>query len=126
MAGIGGEKLEIGAIPTDFITGEGYRMLFRMQKHAKGEVEIEMTNSFGDKPMDVYNTVAEIRGSEKPDEVVILGAHLDSWDLGTGSPDNGTGSMAELGARRTHAKLNLKPKRTIRFVLFTGEEEGLV
>jgi len=48
-------------------------MLFRMQKHGKVEVEIEMTNSFGDKPMDVYNTVAEIRGSEKPDEVVILG-----------------------------------------------------
>jgi len=85
-----------------------------------------MSNSFGDKPMDVYNTVAEIRGSEKPDEMVILGAHLDSWDLGTGSTDNGTGSMAVLEAARTLAKLNLKPKRTIRFVLFTGEEEGLV
>jgi carboxypeptidase Q len=126
MTGIGGEKFDIGAIPTAFITGEGYRMLFRMQKHGKVEVEIEMTNSFGEKPMDVYNTVAEIRGSEKPDEVVILGAHLDSWDLGTGSTDNGTGSMAVLEAARTLAKLNLKPKRTIRFVLFTGEEEGLV
>src|SRR5712664_2956490 len=126
MTGIGGEKFDIGVIPTAFITGEGYRMLFRMQKHARVEVEIEMTNSFGDKPMDVYNTVAEIRGSEKPDEVVILGAHLDSWDLGTGSTDNGTGSMAVLEAARTLAKLNLKPKRTIRFVLFTGEEEGLV
>ena len=126
MTGIGGERFEIGAIPTAFITGEGYRMLFRMQKHGKVEVEIEMTNSFGDKPMDVYNTVAEIRGSEKPDEVVMLGAHLDSWDLGTGSTDNGTGSMAVLEAARTLAKVNLKPKRTIRFVLFTGEEEGLV
>jgi len=58
--------------------------------------------------------------------MVILGAHLDSWDLGTGSTDNGTGSMAVLEAARTLAKLNLKPKRTIRFVLFTGEEEGLV
>src|SRR5712671_839005 len=126
MTGIGGEKFDIGAIPTAFVTGEGYRMLYRMQKHGKVEVEIEMTNSFGDKPIDVYNTVAEIRGSEKPDEVVILGAHLDSWDLGTGSTDNGTGSMAVLEAARTLAKLNLKPKRTIRFVLFTGEEEGLV
>ncbi len=126
MTGIGGEKFDIGAIPTAFITGEGYRMLFRMQKHGKVEVEIEMTNSFGDKPMDVYNTVAEIRGTEKPDEIVILGAHLDSWDLGTGSTDNGTGSMAVLEAARTLAKLNLKPKRTIRFVLFSGEEEGLV
>ena len=126
MTGIGGEKFDIGVIPTAFITGEGYRMLFRMQKHGKVEAEIEMTNSFGDKPMDVYNTVAEIRGSEKPDEVVILGAHLDSWDLGTGSTDNGTGSMAVLEAARTLEKLNLKPKRTIRFVLFTGEEQGLV
>jgi len=126
MTGIGGEKFDIGAIPTAFVTGEGYRMLYRMLKHGKVEVEIEMTNSFGDKPMDVYNTVAEIKGSEKPDELVILGAHLDSWDLGTGSTDNGTGSMAVLEAARTLAKLNLKPKRTIRFVLFTGEEEGLV
>src|SRR6266581_4945864 len=126
MAGIGGEKFDIGVIPTAFITGEGYRMLFRMQKHRKVEVEIEMTNSFGDKPMNVYNTVAEIRGSAKPDEVVILGAHLDSWDLGTGSTDNGTGSMAVLEAARALSKLDLKPKRTIRFVLFTGEEEGLV
>jgi carboxypeptidase Q len=126
MTGIGGEKFDIGVIPTAFITGEGYRMLFRMQKHGKVEVEIEMTNSFGDTPTDVYNTAAEIIGSESPDEVVILGAHLDSWDLGTGSTDNGTGSMAVLEAARTLAKLNLKPKRTIRFVLFTGEEEGLV
>src|ERR1700674_2199344 len=126
MTGIGGEKFDIGAIPTAFVTGEGYRMLYRMLKHGKAGVGTEMTNSFGDKPMDVYNTVAEIRGSEKPDEVVMLGAHLDSWDLGTGSTDNGTGSMAVLEAARALAKLNLKPKRTLRFVLFTGEEEGLV
>src|SRR5260370_35046018 len=101
-------------------------MLFRMRKHGKVEVEIEMTNSFGDKPIDVYNTVAEIRGSEKPDEVVILGAHLDSWDLGTGSTDNGTRSMAVREAARTLAKLDLKQKRTIRFILCTGEEQGLI
>src|SRR6202795_1371588 len=126
MTGIGGEQFNIGAIPTAFITGEGYRMLYRMQKHGPVQVEIEMTNSFSDKPVEVYNTVAEIKGSEKPDEVVMLGAHLDSWDLGTGSTDNGTGSMAVLEAARALAKLQLKPKRTIRFVLFTGEEEGLV
>src|SRR5467141_5328090 len=126
MTGIGGEKFEIGAIPTAFITGEGYRMLYRMQRHGPVQVEIEVTNSFSDKPVEVYNTVAEIKGSEKPDEVVILGAHLDSWDLGTGSTDNGTGSMAVLEAARALSKLDLKPKRTVRFVLFTGEEEGLV
>ena len=126
MTGIGGEKFDIGAIPSAFITGEGYRLIWRMLKRGPVNMEISMTNSFSDKPVEVYNTVGEIRGSEKPDEVVILGAHLDSWDLGTGSTDNGTGSMAVLEAARTLAKLNLKPKRTIRFVLFTGEEEGLV
>src|SRR3984893_5781363 len=126
LTGIGGEKFEIGAIPTAFLTGEGYRMLFRMLKHGPVEVELDMTNSFSEKPVEVYNTIAEIRGSDKPDEVVMLGAHLDSWDLGTGSTDNGTGSMAVLEAARTLAKLPLKPRRTIRFALFTGEEEGLV
>src|ERR1700720_2882885 len=101
-------------------------MLWRMFKNGPATMEIEMRKRLSDKSVQVYNTVGEIRGSEKPDEVVILGAHLDSWDLGTGSTDNGTGSMAVLEAARTLAKLNLKPKRTIRFVLFTGEEEGLV
>jgi Zn-dependent M28 family amino/carboxypeptidase len=126
MTDISKEPFDVGEIPTAFVTGEGYRMIWRMTKHGTVQVEVEMKNSFSDKPVEVYNTVAEIHGSEKPDEVVILGAHLDSWDLGTGSTDNGTGSMAVLEAARTLAKLDLKPKRTIRFVLFTGEEEGLV
>ena len=57
--------------------------------------------------------------------MVIIGGHLDSWDLATGSTDNGTGSMAVLEAARALSKLKLKPKRTIRFVLFSGEEQGL-
>src|SRR5215470_1485336 len=126
MTGVGGEKFDIGPIPTAFVTGEGYRMIYRLMQRGPVEVEIEMTNTIVDGPMDVYNTVGEIRGSEKPDEVVILGAHLDSWDLGTGSTDNGTGSAAVLEAARALAKSGLKPKRTIRFVLFSGEEEGLV
>ena len=101
MTDISLEKYGAGLIPTAFVTGEGYRMIFRMLKHGPVQVELEMTNSFGQKPMDVYNTVAEIRGSEKPDEVVIVGGHLDSWDLGTGSTDNGTGSIAVLEAARS-------------------------
>jgi carboxypeptidase Q len=73
-----------------------------------------------------WNTVAEIRGTEHPSQVVIVGAHLDSWDLGTGATDNGTGSMATLEAARIIAQSGLKPKRTIRFILFTGEEQGLI
>ena len=120
------EPFEMGPLPSAFVTGEGYRMIYRMLKKGPVEVEIEISNSLSKKPVEVYNTVGEIRGTEKPDEVVILGAHLDSWDLGTGSTDNGTGSMAVLEAARTLAKLDLKPKRTIRFILFTGEEQGLI
>ena len=70
--------------------------------------------------------MAEIRGRELPGQVVILGAHLDSWDLGTGTTDNGTGSMVVLEAARAIAQSGLKPKRTIRFILFSGEEQGLL
>ena len=126
MTGVGGEKFDMGPVPSAFITGEGYRMIFRLLKKGPVTLEIEIANSFSDKPVEVYNTVGEIKGTEKPEEVVVVGGHLDSWDLGTGSTDNGTGSMAVLEAARTLAKLNLKPKRTIRFVLFSGEEEGLV
>ena len=73
-----------------------------------------------------WNTVADIPGSAHPGQVVIVGAHLDSWDLGTGASDNGTGSMATLEAARIIAQSGLKPQRTIRFILFTGEEQGLI
>jgi len=73
-----------------------------------------------------WNTVAEIPGSEHPGQVVIVGAHLDSWDLGAGATDNGTGAMCTLETARVIAQSGLKPKRTIRFVLFTGEEQGLI
>ena len=72
------------------------------------------------------NVVAEMRGSEKPDEIVLIGAHLDSWDLGTGAIDDGSGVAMVM---ETHApaasELDLKPKRTIRAVLFMNEENGL-
>ncbi|HMP17855.1 MAG TPA: M20/M25/M40 family metallo-hydrolase, partial [Gemmatales bacterium] len=75
-----------------------------------------------------YNTVGEIRGTEKPDEFVVIGAHIDSWDLAQGTTDNGTGTTVVLESARTLGKLakeGIKPKRTIRFCLFSGEEQGL-
>ena len=125
MRGIGGRNYDIGPVPTAYLTPEDYRLIWRLLKRGPVEVEVEISNSFSDSPVEVYNTVAEIPGSEKPAEVVILGAHLDSWDLGTGATDNGTGSMVVLEAARALRKLGLKPKRTIRFILFTGEEQGL-
>ena len=85
---------------------------------------MNITNTIADGPATVYNTIAEIRGSEKPDEIVVLGAHLDSWDLGTGTTDNGTGSMVVLEAARALQKSGLKPKRTIRFALFPAKSRG--
>jgi len=104
---------------------ENATLLWRLLDAGPVEAEVNIAASFSGKPVTVYNTVAEIKGSEKPDEVVIIGGHLDSWDLGTGATDNGTGSMAVLAAARALVKSGVKPKRTIRFVLFTGEEQGL-
>ncbi len=125
MTGLGGRTYSISPVPAAFVTSENYSLIWRLLKRGPVEAEIEITNTIGDGPVDVYNTVAEIRGSEKPDEVVVLGAHLDSWDLGTGTTDNGAGAMCVLEAARTLEKLGLKPKRTIRFILFSGEEQGL-
>jgi Zn-dependent M28 family amino/carboxypeptidase len=72
------------------------------------------------------NVVAEIKGSEKPDEFVILGAHLDSWELGTGALDNGCNAALVVDALRAIKVSGLKPHRSIRFILFSGEEEGLL
>jgi hypothetical protein len=115
---------------TLFTVHEHYALLYRLvtQHKLKPKVELEVTNKFTPGPVAVYNTVGDLPGSEKPDEFVILGAHLDSWDLGSGTTDNGTGSCVVLECARALgelAKQGIRPKRTIRFILFTGEEEGL-
>jgi Zn-dependent M28 family amino/carboxypeptidase len=114
-----------GILPAAYMARENATLLWRLLDAGPVEAEVNIAASFSGKPVTVYNTVAEIKGSEKPDEVVIIGGHLDSWDLGTGATDNGTGSMAVLAAARALVKSGVKPKRTIRFVLFTGEEQGL-
>lgn len=79
-------------------------------------------------PVPVHNIIAEIKGTEKPDEIVVVGGHLDSWNSpgSQGANDNGTGSSSVLEAARLIMKSGVKPKRTIRFILFTGEEQGLL
>jgi len=74
---------------------------------------------------DSYNVVGEIRGRELPDEVVVLGGHFDSWDVGTGSTDDGGGCIVTWEALRLMKKLSLRPRRTVRVVLWTNEENGL-
>ena len=74
---------------------------------------------------DSFNVVGEIRGRELPDEVIVVGGHFDSWDVGTGSTDDGGGSVVTWEALRLMKKLNLRPRRTVRVVLWTNEENGL-
>jgi hypothetical protein len=92
------------------------------------EIEVDLQHTLTAGPIPCYNTIAEIKGSEKPDEVVIVSAHLDSWDGpgSQGATDNGTGSSVVLEAARILAATGVKPKRTIRFINWTGEEQGLL
>jgi hypothetical protein len=121
----------VEGVPRLFVVHEHYALLWRLASRpapAVTRVELEVTNKFIPGPVTVYNTVGEIRGTEKPDEYVVCGAHLDSWDLGQGTTDNGTGSCTVLEAARILGKAaqeGIRPKRTIRFILFSGEEEGL-
>ncbi len=89
-------------------------------------MRINVQNSFTGGPVESANVVGEIAGHEHPEEVVVVGAHLDSWDLSEGTTDNGTGATSVLGAAEAIAKSGQRPRRTIRFVLFTGEEQGLL
>jgi carboxypeptidase Q len=77
-------------------------------------------------PIPAANVIAEIKGSDKPDEFVVLGAHLDSWELGTGALDNGCDAALVIDALRAIKASGLHPRRTIRFILFSGEEQGML
>jgi carboxypeptidase Q len=117
-------------LPNLCVTHDHYALLWRLASRPdmKVRLRVEITNTFIPGPITCYNTVGEVRGSEKPDEYVVCGAHLDSWDLGQGTTDNGTGSCVVLETARILAKMasqGIRPKRTVRFILFTGEEEGL-
>lgn len=89
------------------------------------ELEFDIRNTFVQGPIPQYNVIADLVGSEKPDEYVIVCGHLDSWDGAQGSVDNGTGCATTLEAARLLTAVGAKPKRTIRFILWTGEEQGL-
>jgi len=122
-----GSPTRVAPLPSMVISHEDYTLFTRLiGKGVTPRVEGKVENTLGHSPVQQWNTVAEIEGTQKPGEVVILGAHLDSWDLGTGTTDNGTGSMVVLEAARALARSGVKPKRTIRFILFSGEEEGLL
>jgi carboxypeptidase Q len=112
-------------IPAAAIPVEDAERLQRMQNRGtKVRLRLKMEAKFLP-DADSANVVGEIRGRERPDEVIVVGGHFDSWDVGTGSTDDGGGCVVTWEALRLMKKLNLRPRRTVRVVLFTNEENGL-
>jgi carboxypeptidase Q len=113
-------KIPTAAIPAEDanriqrLVNRGVRVRLRLKMEAQFEADVES-----------FNVVGEIKGSERPDEIVLAGGHFDSWDPGTGASDDGVGCIVTWEAARLMKKLNIRPKRTVRVVLFTNEENGL-
>lgn len=122
--GGGYNKYQPSEAPMAFISHEDYDLIYRLQQNGPVTMKVNLNGTFSAGPVPASITVAEIKGTEFPDQRVIIGGHLDSWDLGQGALDNGTGAMAVLEAARTLKALGWQPKRTITFILFTGEEQG--
>ena len=112
-------------IPTAAVTIEAATQMRRMQDRGERiQLRLEMgAQTLPDAPS--ANVVGEIRGTEKPEEVILLSGHLDSWDVGQGAQDDGAGTVIAMEAARLIQTLGLKPKRTVRVVLWTNEENGL-
>ncbi len=114
----------LAPMPVALVSREAARRLVRLAGKGKVEVSLELKPTIGG-AYTSRNVLAEIRGREKAGEIVLLGAHLDSWNLGTGAEDNGVNVALVIDVARGIKELGLVPRRTIRFALFTGEEEGL-
>jgi len=109
------------------IAGEHWNRIARLaDRNVDVQLELNVKNTFFDDALTQWDTIAEIPGSDKKDEVVMLGAHLDSWHGGTGATDNGAGSVVMMEAVRILKVLGVKPRRTIRIGLWSGEEQGLL
>jgi carboxypeptidase Q len=117
---------EIDRLPMVIVAREdGERMARLLSAGNLVWADLSIPNQIGD-AVKASNVIGEIRGAEKPDEFVIVGAHLDSWELGTGALDNGCNAALVVDALRAIKASGLLPRRTIRFVLFSGEEQGLL
>jgi carboxypeptidase Q len=118
---------DVDVIPQAVVAREDALHLARAVEANSGKLRVRfnMPNKVGG-PVEQMNVIGEIRGREKPDEAVILGAHLDSWELGTGALDDGCNAALVIEAARAIRATGLVPRRTIRFVLFSGEEQGMV
>lgn len=114
-------------VPQVVVAVEHYNRLIRMiQRGAPVELEFNVSTKFYDQDLMSANVIAEIPGTDLKDEIVMLGAHFDSWHSGTGATDNAAGSAVCMEAVRILERLGLKPRRTIRIGLWSGEEQGLL
>ncbi|MGA8188385.1 MAG: M20/M25/M40 family metallo-hydrolase [Candidatus Sulfotelmatobacter sp.] len=118
---------ETTTVPQLTMALEHWTRIARLLQQKKDvSLELNVNNTFYDDDPMQYDTIAEIPGTDKKDEVVMLGAHLDSWHAGTGATDNGAGTIVMMEAVRILKTLDIKPRRTIRIGLWSGEEEGLL
>jgi hypothetical protein len=126
----GNARIEWEKLPTrvtvTLLGSQHKEILDLLEAGTEVKITIDIKVEFKQGPVKVYNVIAELPGSEKPDEYVIIGGHIDSWDGATGTTDNGTGVCTTLEAARLLTKSGAKPKRTIRFMLWSGEEQGLL
>jgi len=113
-------------VPGIEIAAEDYRRLARLAKRGEVRVEFDSRVHYEDADHNAYNVFADIPGREAKAGFVMAGAHLDSWVAADGAADNGAGSAVVMEAARILASLNVQPKRTIRFALWSGEEQGLL
>ena len=112
-------------IPTAAVTWEDAMAIDRILKRGDAvKLRLKMEAHF-EAPVQSANVIGEIPGRDKPDEIVVVGGHIDSWDVGQGAHDDGAGAVAAMEAVRLIRRLGLKPRRTIRVVLWTNEESGL-
>ena len=113
-------------VPQVVVSAEHYNRIVRMiQQGQRVKMSVNLAVEFQDKDLMGYNTVAEIPGTDLKDEIVMLGAHMDSWHAATGATDNAAGVAVMMEAVRILQALKLQPRRTIRVALWSGEEQGL-
>jgi carboxypeptidase Q len=112
-------------LPAAEVGMEDGKLIQRELEHGPVTIQLSLENKTSGETK-VNNVVAEIRGRERPDEWILIGAHLDSWDFGTGAQDNGTGAISVLEVARAMMALGKAPRRGVRFALWGGEEEGLL
>lgn len=116
---------KIDVIPQVLLAREDSLRIQRLLAHGDDvKMSLSIPNKIGPEIIS-QNVVAELKGSERPNEIVILGAHLDSWNLGTGALDNGCNAALVIDSLRSIKAAGVRPRRTIRFILFSGEEQGL-